>query len=135
MVELASNGMYMIGSRETLYHPDMRPNRPTLWPEERMNHYRDVVDRRVIPRVEGGPFKELFRAIRGEGPNPGSDFDYASRLTEVVLLGGLAIRAGQRLEWDAEGMRITNHTRANTYVREPARDGWDYGRDLWESFG
>ena len=130
MTELPSNGMYMVGSDETLYAAGMRPEGPTIWPRENMVKYRDVLKKRPLPRVEGGPIEELFTAIKG-GPIPGSNFDYASPLTEVVLLGGLAIRSGKRIEYDAENMRITNHPELNRFIKEPVRKGWSYGEDLW----
>ena len=37
-----------------------------------------------------------------------SNFDYAGRLTETVLLGNLAMRAGQKIEWDAKNLKVTN---------------------------
>ncbi len=132
MDKLPTNGMYMIGSKETVYHDDMRPNSPMLWPRERMRDYADVLKKRPLPRVEGGPFNELIRAIKGEGPAPGSNFDYAAPLTEMVLLGGLAIRTGQRIEWDAEEMKVTNLPGMDDYIKEPARRGWRYGKDLWK---
>jgi predicted dehydrogenase len=130
MTELPSNGMYMVGSDETLYAAGMRPEGPTIWPRENMVKYRDVLKKRPLPRVEGGPIEELFTAIKG-GPVPGSNFDYASPLTEVVLLGGLAIRSGKRIEYDAKNMRITNHPELNRFIKEPVRKGWSYGEDLW----
>lgn len=133
MKELPANGMYMIGSKEIVYHEDMRPNSPRLWPSERMADYRDVLKKRPLPRVAGGPFEELIRAIKGEGPAPGSNFDYAAPLTEVVLLGGLAIRTGKRIEWDAAGMKVTNLSGMEDYIKEPARAGWRYGEGLWKA--
>ena len=120
----------MIGSKETLYHEDMRPNSPRLWPNERVTDYRNVLKKRPLPRVVGGPFQELIRAIKGEGPAPGSNFDYAAPLTEVVLLGGLAIRTGKRIEWDATGMKVTNLSGMEDYIKEPVRAGWRYGEGL-----
>ena len=130
MTELPSNGMYMVGSDEKLYAAGMRPEGPTIWPRENMVKYRDVLRKRPLPRVEGGPIEELFTAIKG-GPVTGSNFDYASPLTEVVLLGGLAIRSGKRIEYDAQNMRITNHPELNRFIKEPVRKGWSYGDDLW----
>jgi hypothetical protein len=48
------------------------------------------------------------------------------QLTEMALLGALALRAGtgRLLEWDAKTMRITNDEEANSYVNPPYRAGW-----------
>jgi predicted dehydrogenase len=131
MTEFPTNGMYMLGSKEIAYHEDMRPVSPQLWPRERMQDYREILTKRTLPRVQGGPIKELFRDIKGEGPQAGSNFDYAAPLTEVILLGSLAIRLGHRIEWDAEKMEITNVPGLERYVKEPVRKGWHYGESLW----
>ena len=82
-------------------------------------------------RVEGGPFKEWVRAIKGDGPEPGANFDYAAPYTEMMLIGVLAARFGGRIEWDPK-RGITNRPELNEYVRPTAvREGWDYGKDLW----
>ena len=130
--EFPTNGMYMVGSKETIYHEGMRPYEPTLWPTERMDHHGDALKETTLPRIEDGPIEELFRTIKGEGPEAGSNFDYAAPLTEVVLLGGLAIRTGKRIEWDAENMKITNHPDMEHYIKEATRPGWEYGEELGE---
>ncbi len=78
-----------------------------------------------------GPFQEATRAIKGDGPEPGSNFDYAGKLTEVMLLGALAARFGGRIEWDAKAMKITNRPELNEFLKDPVREGWSYGEDLW----
>ena len=83
------------------------------------------------PRVEGGPVKEFVRAVKGEGPKPGSNFDYAAPMTEVMLLGVIAARHGGKIEWDAKNMKITNRPELNADLNEPVRKGWEYGKDLW----
>ena len=85
-----------------------------------------------IPRVAGGPFREWLRAIKGEGPEPGSNFSYSAKLTEIILLGVLAQRFNTRIEWDAKAGRITNRPDLNAFVKEPVREGWEYGEDLWK---
>ena len=35
-------------------------------------------------------------------------FDYAARLTEVMLLGIVSLRAGRKIDYDAANMRVTN---------------------------
>ena len=63
-----------------------------------------------------------------EGPNatpPSSPFEYGGALTEMVLLGMLAIRLkDQRLEWDSPNLRFTNNEKANTLLHTAYREGW-----------
>jgi hypothetical protein len=42
----------------------------------------------------------------------------------MVLLGNLAIRAGEPVQWDAKELRSTNSEKANRYVRREYRKGW-----------
>jgi hypothetical protein len=48
-----------------------------------------------------------------------------------MLLGALAARFGGRIEWDAKTMQITNRPELNQYLKDPVREGWSYGEDLW----
>jgi len=50
--------------------------------------------------------------------------DFGCELTEMALLGALALRTGSPLEWDAKAMRVTNDDDANRYVDSPYRAGW-----------
>ena len=56
----------------------------------------------------------------------GSDFAYASRLTETMLLGLVALRTGQgvKLNYDGANMRVTNNAEANQYLTREYRAGW-----------
>jgi hypothetical protein len=47
-------------------------------------------------------------------------------MTESLLLGNLAVRVGQRIEWDGPNLRVTNHEMANQYVNKAYRGGWRY---------
>ena len=50
---------------------------------------------------------------------------YAWPLTEVVLLGVLALRSpGHRLEWDSEQLKVKNEPELNQFVRAEYRKGW-----------
>lgn len=110
---------------------DHRSNNPRLTVKSKFKEFRnDVHIPEKYPRVAGGPFKEWIRAIKGEGPEPGSNFDYAAPLSEIALIGVLAQRFGGRIEWNPE-KGITNRPELNAFVREPTRKGWEYGGDLW----
>jgi predicted dehydrogenase len=68
---------------------------------------------------------EWMAACRGDGKTL-SNFAYAGPMTESLLLGNLAVRVGQKIEWDGPNLRITNHETANQWVNKPYREGWRY---------
>ena len=67
---------------------------------------------------------EWIAACKG-GPKPLSSFDYSGRLTEMVLLGNLAVRLGKKIEWDAAAVKATNAPEADPLIRRPYRKGWE----------
>jgi hypothetical protein len=98
-----------------------------LLPEARSKEYGRPP--RILPRSPGH-HKEWIQACKGGRP-AGSNFDVAGPLTEVVLLGNVALRMGQslyekglRLHYDGPNMTVTNLPGANKYVRSDYREGW-----------
>ncbi|HEY8750370.1 MAG TPA: Gfo/Idh/MocA family oxidoreductase [Tepidisphaeraceae bacterium] len=77
---------------------------------------------RTIP-TSPGHYVEWLEACKG-GPAAGTNFDYATPLTETVLLGNLAIRVGKPIAWDSAHMKVTNHPEANALIRREYRKGW-----------
>ena len=76
-----------------------------------------------IPRVKEHHW-DWLQAIRN-GTKSGSDFSYGGPLTEVALLGVIAIKfAGTKLEWDSKAMRFKNSDAANRFLNPPYRKGW-----------
>ncbi|MCU0914412.1 MAG: Gfo/Idh/MocA family oxidoreductase [Planctomycetes bacterium] len=67
---------------------------------------------------------EWIAACRG-GPKPLSSFDYSSRLTEMVLLGNLAVRLNQKIEWNSAALKAPNAPEADALIRRSYRKGWD----------
>jgi hypothetical protein len=51
-------------------------------------------------------------------------FEYAARLTEVMLLGVVALHSGRKIDCDGANMRITNLPQANDYLKREHRQGW-----------
>lgn len=51
-------------------------------------------------------------------------FSYAAALTEVMLLGIVALRAGTKIHYDGANMRVTNSADANQYLTREYRRGW-----------
>ncbi len=91
-----------------------------LIPESRMREY--PLPPRTLPRSPGH-LKEWVDACRG-GPRPGADFDHAGLLTEVCLLGNVALQADRKLDWDGPNLRVTNDENANRWLRREERTGW-----------
>ena len=71
-----------------------------------------------------GHYNEWLRACRGEGETL-CNFDYSGSLIEHNLLGNVAHRAGQTLEWDAKNFKITNDAAANKLLTKEYRKGWE----------
>jgi hypothetical protein len=46
-------------------------------------------------------------------------------LTETVLLGNVAYRTGEKLEWDAKSLTATNCPAAAQYVTKEYRKGFE----------
>ena len=76
-----------------------------------------------LPRTKDN-YVEWLNAATGNGHKPLSRFEIAGPFTEMVLLGNLAIRAGETVEWDAKELRSTNSEKANRFVRREYREGW-----------
>ena len=45
-------------------------------------------------------------------------------LTESILLGNVAIRAGKQLEWDGPNLKVTNCPEADQFIKREYRKGW-----------
>ena len=84
-----------------------------------------------IAALWDGATVHITSAIKGEGPMPGSNFDYAASLTEMAHVGVLAQRTGREIVYNAATMELTNHDDLGELIREPARVGWDFGREVW----
>lgn len=119
-----ADGIFMVGKKQTLFSPGMRPNSPRLYDEDVWQEFRRNRPPQTLPRIKGGNIQEWIRAVKGEGPRPGSHFDYAEGLTELILLGSLAIRTGKNIEWDPKKMKIKNEPSLNKYIKPKARKGW-----------
>jgi hypothetical protein len=92
-----------------------------LIPESRREGYRKPP--KTLPR-SAGHYHEWVAACRG-GPPAGSNFvDHAGLLTEVCLLGNVAVRAQKKLAWDGPNLRITNDVAANKLLHRDYRPGW-----------
>jgi predicted dehydrogenase len=79
----------------------------------------------TYPRITVPHEVNWAQACKGEA-QASSPFEYAARLTETMLLGIVALRAGQgrRIDYDGERMAVTNVPEANAYLTREYRAGW-----------
>jgi predicted dehydrogenase len=76
-----------------------------------------------LPRITTSHENNWADAAKGKG-EASTPFAYAAQLTEVMLLGVVALRAGGKIHYDGANMRITNNTGANDFLRREYRAGW-----------
>jgi predicted dehydrogenase len=128
------SGSLLVGKKGILYSPndyggdykllpkdnfkDFKKPQPTL-PRKTKNEKGKDYDSDLFMKME------WVRAIMENNPSLAySNFDYAGLLTETILLGNVAMRAGKKLEWDGESLKFTNAPEANKFLHYDYRSGW-----------
>ncbi len=95
---------------------------PRLIPDSFMRSYKQPP--RSLPRV-ASHHQEWIQACKTNGV-ASSNFEYAGLLTEVALLGNVAMRAGfgKKYQWDSVNMKVSNDSNANQFLHYEYRKGW-----------
>jgi predicted dehydrogenase len=113
-------GALFIGSKGKLMHETYGLN-PHLLPKSLEESTGAPAQK--LPRIATSHELNWADACKGKG-QASTPIDYAARLTEVMLLGIVALRAGTKIYYDAANMRITNAAGANDFLRREYRQGW-----------
>ncbi|MBN2375170.1 MAG: Gfo/Idh/MocA family oxidoreductase [Sedimentisphaerales bacterium] len=92
-----------------------------LIPEAKMKEYGKPPV--LLPRSPGH-YEEWIQACKGGKPAGSNFVDHAGLLTEVVLMGVIALRLNTVLYWDSTNKRFTNNDLANQLMNPPYRQGW-----------
>jgi hypothetical protein len=136
METVPDSGALLVGEKGHIFSPDDYGTKFFL----RLNDEKELVDSKTHEAVKAVPMSlprnehpgdmdpkqhlEWIAACKG-GPMPYSNFDVAAYLTEIILLGCIALRVGKKLEWDGPNMRATNAPEASQYVKRVYRKGWE----------
>ncbi len=120
MEDIPKSGCLLIGDQGKLFSPGDYGSGWKLYPEADFEGWAKPAP--TLPRSPGH-HKEWIAACKGEGETM-SNFNYAGFLTEVVVLGALAVRLNTRLEWDGPAMKVTNLPAAAALVQPEYRPGW-----------
>jgi predicted dehydrogenase len=123
--KLPNNGALLVGDKATLMHGTYGGQDLRIIPETKMQAYKRPA--KTLPRVPNGSSgheQDWIRACK-DGKPASSPFEYGGPLTEMVLLGVLAMRFKDTpLEWDPANMKVTNVEEANKFVKPTFREGW-----------
>jgi predicted dehydrogenase len=120
--KVVETGAVVIGERGRIMYGSHGAGGCRLIPETKMKAYQRPEPK--IPRLRVSHQKDWLDAIR-EGRQAGSSFEYGGRLTEIGLLGAIAIRfTGQKLLYNERTMRFTNCREANAHLFSSYRWGW-----------
>lgn len=135
MGQVPGSGCVLIGDKGKLFSPDDYGARFFV----KLNDEKELVDGKNSEAVKAIPQTIPRNAFKGDadarqhlewiaackgGPTPYSNFDIAAYLTEIILLGCVALRTGKKLEWDGPNMRATNAPEAAHFVKRHYRTGW-----------
>jgi hypothetical protein len=135
--QVSGSGCIMIGDKGQVFSPDDGDGDLRFFiklkDEKELTRATEHEAVKAIPQTiprnafQGGTderqHQEWIAACKG-GPPAYSNFDIAAYLTEIMLLGCVALRAGQKLEWDGPKMRAKNTRAAAQFVRREYRKGW-----------
>lgn len=133
--KVPDSGCLLVGDKGRLFSPDDYGTRSYI----RLNDEKELRDAKdheaarnvpiTIPRNtlahdnDAAHHLEWIAACKG-GPAGYSNFGIAAYLTEIILLGCIALRVGKKLEWDGPKMRALNAPEAAAYIKRHYRKGW-----------
>jgi predicted dehydrogenase len=78
---------------------------------------------RTLPRITTSHEVNWSDACKGKG-QASTPIEYAAKLTEVMLLGVVALRAGTKIHYAGAEMRVTNSREGNDLLKREYRRGW-----------
>jgi predicted dehydrogenase len=131
--KFGSVGFLIIGTEGVVYNKADQCSNPQIYPEKRRTEFLANPPEKKYPRSPkpGQPQEEWTLAIKnGKAFEFMSQFDYSIPLTELCLIGGLAIRAGKKINWDSAKLEATGMPELANFIKRPVyRAGWEYSSD------
>jgi predicted dehydrogenase len=118
----SGNGILFVGDKGMLTCPGWA-GPPRLLPGSKDKAYKRP--EKTLPR-SNGHHRDWLDACKGGKP-ASANFEYGAGLTEIGLLGLVAMRLGngKKILWDAKAAKTTNAPEADEYLKESCRKGWE----------
>jgi predicted dehydrogenase len=122
--DVPGTGAILFGDKGAIMHGSHGAGGCRLLPEKVMDAYSGQnAPAEKITRVKNHAW-DWLESIR-TGRQAGSNFGYGGPLTEVALLGSIAIRfPGETLIWDSAAMKFPDHAKATALIAPDYRQGW-----------
>ena len=111
------NGILFVGDKGKLLADY---GRRVLLPADKFKGFKPPA--KTIPDSVGH-YREWINACK-TGSKTLCNFDYSGALIENNLLGMVAFRAGEKLQWDAKALKATNCAKASEFIQREYRKGW-----------
>lgn len=118
---LPAEGLLFVGDKGKIL-ADFRCENPQLIPKKKMASY--LKGQKSPKETEERNDDIWIDAFLQKKESPGS-FLLAGPVTETILLGGVALRAGKKITYDSNAMKITNVPEANAFLYREYRKGWE----------
>jgi predicted dehydrogenase len=116
------SGLLIVGENMSLYSVNDYGAESLILPKDKKDSLKKPEP--SLPRSPGH-FKEFVEAIETGDPKKAmSNFDYASQLTETVLLGVVALKVGKKIEWDSNAMAAKGCPEADKFIKREYRKGY-----------
>jgi hypothetical protein len=138
---ISPSGCIMVGEKGVVFSPDdgdqelrvlVKLKGDKQWvfaaKHDAVKAIPQTIPRNAFDNTEPPDFRhhsEWFAACKsGKHETAYSNFEIAAYLTEIILLGCVALRAGQKLLWDGPGMKATNDPDAARFIKRDYRAPW-----------
>jgi predicted dehydrogenase len=115
-----SGGALIVGSKGIVMH-DNYGEKSRLFPDSLAKSVGEP--KQTLERITVSHEMNWANACKGVGKAT-TPFEYAAKLTEVMLLGVVALKAGEKIHYDGANMRVTNSKKANDLLKRDYRRGW-----------
>jgi predicted dehydrogenase len=119
-----TNGTIFVGDKATMLAPHAASAAPRLIPETKMKDFKRPEP--YLPRIPGGGnghHKDWIDAILQDRP-AGTDFvTHSGALTEIVLIGNVALRAKKKITFDRPNLKLDDAT-LDKYLKREYRRGY-----------
>jgi predicted dehydrogenase len=132
--ELGSNGCLFVGEDHLMmFGPTVFGTNPGQVGPRTIPEFTQIENTQPVQRiapVKEGDWKKGDRHIQEwiaackAGTQPCANFEVSAPLTEMVLLGNVALRCGAPLTYDTRTMHVEGNAEAERLLRREYRQGW-----------